>query len=444
MDSLTVAENEGSFPHRYATEILPIDETRLGHLIAHHGQSTSIRENRLVLTDDTPDARLLRDAARRIRQGDLPVAFPTETVYGLGADATRSAAVRGIYQVKGRPSDNPLIVHVCSVRQLERLLLPQVTPQDVDLAPSPIPPIYEAVIQRFWPGPLTIILPNPVASLLAPEVTAGLSTFGARMPGKTLALALIHYADVPLAAPSANASTKPSPTTAQHVRHDLDGRIELIIDGGPCHIGVESTVVDGLSLPPLILRPGGVGIDDLRDCPGWGDVQIGYKDGAEQGTTPKAPGMKYKHYSPNASVILHEAGATAPTLNAMEQCCGGQGAVGIIRTTRWPPKCGLELRANTQATPPVSHPPPNGAHAYFGHAVLSGYITFPSVGDVALWEVCLGPDSHEIGEGLFSALREMDSRGVQAIFVEGIPDEGDMAAAVMNRLRKAAAARVFQ
>ncbi|KAF1736203.1 Threonylcarbamoyl-AMP synthase [Beauveria bassiana] len=216
----------------------------------------------------------LAQAGVHLRDRDTPVAFPTETVYGLGADATRSAAVKGIYAAKGRPSDNPLIVHVCDLQMLRRLTGTDAAARDG------LPERYGALIDRFWPGPLTILLPNAQPSRLAPEVTAGLATFGVRMPSSPLALSLIKLAGVPLAAPSANASTKPSPTAAHHVRHDLDGRIELILDGGPSQVGVESTVVDGLCDPPIVLRPGGISMEELRSCPGWEHVRRG-QGGAE-------------------------------------------------------------------------------------------------------------------------------------------------------------------
>ncbi|MBE3042216.1 threonylcarbamoyl-AMP synthase, partial [Candidatus Bathyarchaeota archaeon] len=247
-------------------------------------------------TDPSSETELakLREAARYLLESDTPVAFPTETVYGLGADARRSGAVKGIYAAKGRPSDNPLIVHVCDLQMLRELLTP--AGELPALEPDPIPDIYKPLIERFWPGPLTILLPSPQPARLAPEVTAGLPSFGARMPDSTLALALIKLADAPLAAPSANASTKPSPTAARHVLDDLDGRIETILDGGPCRVGVESTVVDGLCDPPVVLRPGGVSLEELRGCPGWEGAVKGYQDQSEVGkAAPRAPGMKYKH-----------------------------------------------------------------------------------------------------------------------------------------------------
>ena len=282
----------------YKTAILPVNPSKAGQFSSNDDSLFVSDDWELDLDHDSPDTAHLLLAARRLRESNVPVAFPTETVYGLGADATRGAAVQGIYRAKQRPSDNPLIVHVCSMEQLNGLLCAGPTSSldqtaDAEARRDLLPAIYRPLVGRFWPGPLTIILPNPPESILAPEVTAGLSTFGARMPQSPLALALIKLANVPLAAPSANASTRPSPTTASHVKHDLDGRIEIIIDGGPCQVGVESTVVDGLSDPPTILRPGGISRDQIRQCPGWKDVVIGYKDGVEQGPRPKAPGMKY-------------------------------------------------------------------------------------------------------------------------------------------------------
>ncbi|KAI9053710.1 hypothetical protein LZ554_002661 [Drepanopeziza brunnea f. sp. 'monogermtubi'] len=283
--------------------ILPVSLGNLGSF--KDAESLEIWE----LPADTKDLGPLQEAAKALREGDIPVGFPTETVYGLGADATRSDAVKGIYKAKGRPSDNPLIIHVCDLSMLRGLLArDDRRDEEGEVAADPIPAIYKPLIERFWPGPLTILLPNPTPSRLAPEVTAGLPTFGARMPDSPLALSLIRLSGVPLAAPSANASTKPSPTTAAHVWHDLHGKIDMVLDGGPCLVGVESTVVDGLCDPPVVLRPGGVSIDQVRECEGWAGVVRGYQDASEIGTSsaPRAPGMKYKHYSPKAQVVLYE------------------------------------------------------------------------------------------------------------------------------------------
>lgn len=387
------------------------------------------------------DIAALKEAGDYLRHKDTPVAFPTETVYGLGADATRSASVRGIYAAKGRPSDNPLIVHVCDLQMLRQLL--------GDAADS-MPDRYKTLIDRFWPGPLTILVPNPQPSKLAPEVTAGLSSFGVRMPSSTLALSLIKLAGVPLAAPSANASTKPSPTAARHVKHDLDGRIELVLDGGPCDVGVESTVVDGMCDPPVVLRPGGVSMEQLRSCPGWESVTKGYKDESEEGkAAPRAPGMKYKHYSPRAKVILFESssvtgtdGISSTDLESVQPIQNGHTngthlpKFGIIRTQRWKSAGGLKVQNWETASSSCNGDQPTSDASYqiyHGDVVNAG-------GDIIgqAYDIDLGKDTRGIAQGLFSALRDLDSRGADTIFVDGIDDEMDIAAAVMNRLRKAA------
>lgn len=389
----------------------------------------------------------LEEAAEYLRTKDTPVAFPTETVYGLGADATRSGSTKGIYSAKGRPSDNPLIVHVCDLTMLRGLLAKPEGEQDA------IPSIYKPLIERFWPGPLTMLMPNPQPSRLAPEVTAGLTSFGVRMPSSSLALSLIKLAGAPLAAPSANASTKPSPTTAQHVKDDLDGRIELILDGGACQVGVESTVVDGLCDPPVVLRPGGVGMDELRSCPGWEAAVKGYQDQSEMGKdAPRAPGMKYKHYSPKARVVLYEStfakgadGIIAADIESANTTENGTGVtsngttfrrVGVIRTQRWKPAAGLEsgpLQLGKGEANQEEGQQETSYEVYTGELKGRGG---EAIGEVL--DIDLGKDTRGIAQGLFSALRELDRRGADTIFVDGIEDEIDIAAAVMNRLRKAA------
>ncbi|KAK0746100.1 DHBP synthase RibB-like alpha/beta domain-containing protein [Schizothecium vesticola] len=331
----------------------------------------------------------LLPAAHLLRTTSVPVAFPTETVYGLAADATRPTAVRGIYAAKRRPSDNPLIVHVCDLAMLRALT-----------TTGGIPDIYAPLIARFWPGPLTILLPLSEGTL-APEVTAGLPTFGARLPASALARSLIKLVGKPLAAPSANASTRPSPTAAAHVVEDLAGRIEVVVDGGVCEVGVESTVVDGLSVPPAVLRPGGVSVEEIRACEGWEGVVKGYEDRAEDGGKPRAPGMKYKHYSPRARVVL-------------------------TRGWAWP---GLVVGGG------VVEFEGKVVEGEGGLKVREGRV--PGTGARVL-DVDLVGDVKGVAHGLFAALRELDRLGADVIYVEGVDDGEDIAAAVMNRLRKAA------
>ena len=421
-----------------STRILSVTSLNLDQM------ETDIQKQWERIQQDSPEAGALLEAAEALRSSDIPVAFPTETVYGLGADATRSAAVRGIYKAKQRPSDNPLIVHVSDRNHLERLLRSPARSQDTN-GTSLIPAIYEPLIARFWPGPLTILVPNPPHTPLAPEVTSTLPTFGVRMPSSPLARLLIHLADRPLAAPSANASTKPSPTTAQHVYTDLHGRIDIILDGGPCGVGVESTVVDGLSNPPTVLRPGGIGIEEIRACPGWEDVRVGYKDGALQGkSAPRAPGMKYRHYSPKAKVVLFETGRD-PTFaaNRILQDVPQQDpwSVGVVRTKTW--QKGLNFTVKEETSNHAQHAS-QSENASSSSVKLSSSISRLHVYDDShrpfeMLDLPLGSDTNTIARGLFSALRSLDERNVSMIYVEGISDvEGDLAAAIMNRLRKAA------
>ncbi|CAN8099391.1 unnamed protein product [Discula destructiva] len=387
----------------------------------------------------------LREAAALLRTSDVPVAFPTETVYGLGADATRSSAVRGIYTAKGRPSDNPLIVHVCDLAMLRRLLSQRASSSSADQNGEEqeeddlIPAIYRPLLARFWPGPLTILLRCPpratATAPLAPEVTAGLPTFGARMPASALARTLIALAERPLAAPSANASTKPSPTAASHVLDDLAGRIELILDGGACDVGVESTVVDGLCEdggPPVVLRPGGVSLEELRGVEGWEGCVKGYRDESEEGKVagPRAPGMKYKHYSPKARVVLFERGG-GDVLGEVRALEGRGDVVGVVRTLRWERLPGKEV-AREEAVVQDDGVSAN-KDADLGYEISTSIIDGNKVLDIGL-----GRDTKSVAQGLFSALRELDRRGADVIFVEGVGDRDDIAGAVMNRLRKAA------
>jgi L-threonylcarbamoyladenylate synthase len=441
------------------TDILAVDPQKLGKITFIESKTDLIDEWNIQYAEGK-DYQSLKRAAEEIISTDTPVAFPTETVYGLGADATRSSAVKAIFAAKGRPSDNPLIVHVHSLPQLRELLSGKPAAEGVlDTESDPIPSIYRPLIERFWPGPLTIILPVPENTVLAQEVTAGLSTFGARMPRSILALSLLRLCGRPLAGPSANASTRPSPTAAEHVFDDLQGRIHTIVDGGPCEVGVESTVVDGLSNPPSILRPGGVTVEQLRQCPGWENVTIGYKDKQEGGASkPRAPGMKYRHYSPKAEVILFEAGAAKPEKDEVTR----KSKVGIIRTKSWRPALGLgaeqknvtnttgQTNGTSHTTTPtsLSDSSPsrlsNLLRSVIQHQIPHAQRHTIESGSIEVWDINLGSETEGVARGLFSALRELDKKGVEVIFVEGIDDTtgDDIAAAVMNRLRKAAEIRV--
>lgn len=240
------------------------------------------------VSPDSMDQAVIDAAAAMIRRGGL-VAFPTETVYGLGADVFQPKAVASIFAAKGRPADNPLIAHIAAPEQV------------YDLARE-VPDTAKCLMEHFWGGPLTMILPKK--HTIPDEVTAGLDTVGIRMPSHSVANALIRAAGTPIAAPSANRSGSPSPTTAEHCIADLLGRVDAILDGGTAMIGVESTVVD-LSVPvPTILRPGAISAEDMADvlgCP----VRVG----GLEAHAPKCPGMKYTHYSPSATVICFENAA---------------------------------------------------------------------------------------------------------------------------------------
>lgn len=218
------------------------------------------------------------------------VAFPTETVYGLGAVATDEEAVKKIFEAKGRPSDNPLIVHIGDIEELSFYI-------------EYIPEVAKKCMEKFWPGPLTIVM-KAKAGIVAPSVTAGLHTVGIRMPDHPVALELLRTLKKPLAAPSANRSGKPSPTKAFHVAEDLEGRISCIIDGGTTGIGLESTVLDVTLEPPVILRPGGVTKEMLEEV--IGPVVQPTLQEQKVEATPKAPGMKYTHYAPEAPVYIIE------------------------------------------------------------------------------------------------------------------------------------------
>jgi translation factor SUA5 len=234
----------------------------------------------------SPDPKAITEAAEVIRKGGL-VAFPTETVYGLGANALDETAVRKIFAAKERPAWDPLIVHICDLAMLEQLV-------------EDVPEKFTELASRFMPGPLTVVMRKK--AIVPDAVTAGLPTVAVRMPNHPVALALIEVAGVPIAAPSANKFGRPSPTTAEHVLHDLAGRIDGILDAGPTQVGVESTVVDLTKTPPVILRPGGVSKESLEEVLGKVVVSSTLPSNVEAGLP--SPGMMPRHYAPSVPVIL--------------------------------------------------------------------------------------------------------------------------------------------
>jgi L-threonylcarbamoyladenylate synthase len=342
---------------------------------------------------DTPAARqTLLEAALSLREGKT-VAFPTETVYGLGADATQTEAVRRIFEAKGRPSDNPLIVHIADPDQLEAFAA-SATDEE------------RRLMQAIWPGPLTVVLPVRPGSL-SPLVTAGLSTVGVRIPDHPVALALLRAAGVPVAAPSANRSGKPSPTHAGHVRADLAGRIDGLLDGGATGVGVESTVVRLHDGALHVLRPGGVTREQLRAAL----PELPIRDAtAADAEVPRAPGMKYAHYAPRGRLTVVQPADPADRAAVRDY-----------------------LRSELAA-----------AHAE-GHR--TGLLTFDehrhdAEADVVLTYGPLG-EPERAAQRLYDALRAFDDAGVGFILAEAIP-EGGIGEAVMNRLRKAAGHNVVR
>lgn len=326
----------------------------------------------LQINPEHPQEDALEHAASIIRRGGL-VAFPTETVYGLGADAMNECAVQKIFVAKGRPADNPLIVHVNSRAMLKRVAL-----EVSDLA--------EALMDKFWPGPLTLVLKRRPE--VAPTVAAGLETIAARMPNHKIALALIEKADTPIAAPSANTSGKPSPTSAAHVLRDLDGRIEMILDGGATDIGIESTVLDVTQGVPLILRPGWVTREMIAAT--IGEV----RQAIAPDELKRSPGTRYRHYSPKARVILLEN--AAPEI--IHRLC-----TDLLKTES------IGLISKT----PVF------------------------IDDFCFAAILLADSASDYARRMYAALRELDKKNPSVIVIEGISDEGE-GAAVMDRLRRAA------
>ena len=323
-------------------------------------------------------------AADILRQGGL-AAIPTETVYGLGANALDETAVHKIFEAKGRPQDNPLIIHVPGPQWLPRYC-------------EDVPPLAYTLARKFWPGPLTMILQRQ--SIVPDETTAGLDTVAVRCPNHPVTLAIIREAGVPIAAPSANTSGRPSCTSAQDVLEDMDGKIEGVVDGGPCSVGVESTILDLTCQPPRLLRPGGLPLEDLERLIGHIDVDRAVTAPLQEGEKPKAPGMKYRHYAPKADLTIIEG----PLEKVVKE---------------------INKRAKEKS------------EAGYKVGVIG---TEETVADYKSGDVkCIGTraDESTIAANLFRILREFDDDQVDYIYSESF-DTAGIGSAIMNRLLKAA------
>ena len=318
-------------------------------------------------------------AAGIIRRGGL-VAIPTETVYGLGANGLDEAAVASIFAAKGRPQDNPLILHVAEPKEMEKFC-------------HSIPECAYALADKFWPGPLTMVL--PARDVVPKRTTAGLSTVAVRCPDNDATRAIIRLSRVPIAAPSANLSGKPSTTTAEHVLHDHDGKIDAIVDGGPCRVGVESTIVDLTEERPRLLRPGGITPEQLLEVLGDLVIDKAVTAQIDKDAVVKAPGMKYRHYAPAEPVVI-VAGSR-------------EKAAAYI-------------------------------HRHFtpGDRVLCFTEELPLYADCSPLAYGSEADVNTLSAGLFAALRELDDPSIHQVYAR-CPEGGGVAYAVQNRLKKAAA-----
>lgn len=333
-----------------------------------------MRETHIIqISTDHPDPAAIEKAAKILHDGGL-VAFPTETVYGLGADAMNTAAVQKIFEAKGRPADNPLIVHIAS-------------PEGVRQFASGLPPKGLRLARRFWPGPLTLVTAS--RSEVPRAVTAGLSTIALRVPNHPVTLALLRVFDGGIVGPSANTSGRPSPTSAEHVYDDLQGRVDLILDAGPTTIGIESTVVDVTIDPPAILRKGGLAKEEIEQ-------EIGLVQSTEsRELLRRSPGTSHRHYAPRAEVLVIAPGDRERLQSLLKREMAAGKSVGIIIHSQNMHTAGAEAQIVLSAT----------IDLYARH--------------------------------LFRAVRELDKKGIDVILVEGVEEKG-LGTAVMDRLRKAA------
>lgn len=369
----------------------------------------------------------LKEAARILRSGGL-VAFPTETVYGLGGNALDEDAARKIYAAKGRPSDNPLIAHVSCVEEVEPLV-------------KEIPEAGRKLMEAFWPGPLTMIFPK--SEKVPYGTTGGLDTVAIRMPDDPVANRLIALAGVPVAAPSANTSGRPSPTTADHVWQDMNGRIDMIIDGGPVGIGVESTIVDVSSAVPAVLRPGAITMEMLEEVLGEVSVDPAILGPLSADVRPKAPGMKYKHYAPKADLTLVEPGTGADRESGAEQVTGAEQKTGADRNTGADPETGLDeaqLQAMIRKVRELSR---EKIEAGYKVGVICTDESRDCYTDGEVRSIGARKSQASVAHNLYALLREFDDLGVDYIFSESFPKD-HLGQAIMNRLSKAAGYKIVK
>jgi L-threonylcarbamoyladenylate synthase len=341
-------------------------------------------DTKVVIVDESSlEKSIIDEAGAVIRKGGL-VAFPTETVYGLGANALDEEAVKKIFIAKGRPQDNPLIVHVADY--------------DINSLVRNIPEVATKLMKKFWPGPLTIILEK--SNLIPDTTSAGLSSVGIRMPSNVIARELIAAAGVPVAAPSANISGRPSPTEASRCVEDLKGRVDFILGGGTCQVGLESTIVDCTSNPPCVLRPGGITLDMLREVDSSIYLDNDVMKKVEGDFKPKAPGMKYRHYAPKAPMKIVQ-GDLKKTIEKIKEIV--QNSIDENR------------QVGILATEESINQYPQGMVISLGSR----------------------DDMENIGKNLFEALRRFDDADVDIILSEAFEEDG-IGTAVMNRLKKSA------
>ncbi|WFA08683.1 L-threonylcarbamoyladenylate synthase [Tissierella sp. Yu-01] len=341
----------------------------------------------LEIDKDNIDKGSIIEAANMIRAGKL-VAFPTETVYGLGADGLNKTAVKGIFQAKGRPQDNPLILHIHSIEQIFPLV-------------KEIPELTYECMKKFWPGPLTILFKK---SELVPDIiTAGLDTVAIRMPDHPIAVELLRESNTPIAAPSANLSGKPSPTNAEHVIEDLTGKVDMIIDGGDTGVGLESTVLDVSGNCPMILRPGGVTLEDLREIIPDIIQDLGTIKEDEK-IVPKSPGQKYRHYAPKADMFVYTGKIDSIVDKIKEQ------ANLLIKEGK---KVGIMATEETKDN-------------YIQGTVLV---------------VGSRENKNTIATNLFKTIRLFDDNNVDVILAEGVETD-HIGTAIMNRMMKASSGKI--